>query len=114
MERKFYLQVGEENANIVQEPDAKEEKRFWRKVSERRDHNKEAEWINSMEKKFQSVEESPQPSKILNWKRPRLYGIKGFRFKKFTSIYNKLVIEMNRYLLYTDLLELMTKEENQP
>ena len=36
--------------------------------------------------------------KISNWKRPDHDGIHGFLFKKFTSIHDRLALEMNRCL----------------
>ena len=35
-------------------------KRFWSKIWERKDHNKEAEWINNMETELRILEEGPQ------------------------------------------------------
>ena len=37
--------------------------------------------------------------KISNWKTPGHDGIHGFWFKKFTSIHDRLALEMNRCLL---------------
>ena len=34
--------------------------------------------------------------KISNWKRPGHDGIHGFWFKKFTSIHDRLALDMNR------------------
>ena len=36
--------------------------------------------------------------KISNWKMPGHDGIHGFWFKKFTSIHDRLALEMNRCL----------------
>ena len=36
--------------------------------------------------------------KISNWKTPGQDGIHGFWFKKFTSVHDRLVLEMNRCL----------------
>ena len=36
--------------------------------------------------------------KISNWKTPGHDGIHGFWFKKFTSIHNRLALEMNKCL----------------
>ena len=47
--------------------------------------------------------------KISNWKTPDHDGIQGFWFKKFTSIPDRLALEMNRCLQETHVLEWMTK-----
>ena len=47
--------------------------------------------------------------KISNWKTPGHDGIHGFLFKKFTSIHNRLAIEMNRCLQGAHVPERMTK-----
>ena len=47
--------------------------------------------------------------KIANWKTPGLDGIHGFWFKRFTSIHNRLVTEMNKCIQKTEVPELMTK-----
>ena len=47
-------------AKPYQQPDAKEAKRFWRKIWEQKDHNKKAERINNMETEMQMLEEGTQ------------------------------------------------------
>ena len=47
--------------------------------------------------------------KIANWKTPGLDGIHGFWFKKFTSIHDRIAIEMSKCLQKTDIPEWMTK-----
>ena len=47
--------------------------------------------------------------KISNWKTPRHDGMHGFWFKKFTSIHDKLELEMNRCLQEAHVAEWMTK-----
>ena len=47
--------------------------------------------------------------KIPNWKILGLDGIHGVWLKKFTSIHDRLAIEMNRCLQEADVLEWMTK-----
>ena len=51
--KKSYLQEGEECTKTYQHLDDKETKQFWRKIRERREHNRKAESIN-MEKEFES------------------------------------------------------------
>ena len=47
--------------------------------------------------------------KILNWKTPGHDEIYGFWFKKFTSIHNRLALEMNRCLQDAQVPDWMTK-----
>ncbi len=47
---------------------------------------------------------------ISNCKTPGHDGIHGFWFKKFTSIHDRLALEMNKCLQRAHLLEWMTKE----
>ena len=47
--------------------------------------------------------------KISNWKTPGHDGIHGFWFKKFTSIYDRLSLEMNRCLQDAQVPDWMTK-----
>ena len=47
--------------------------------------------------------------KIPNCKTPGLDGIHGFWFNKFTSIHDRLAIEMNIYVQEADIFEWMTK-----
>ena len=49
--------------------------------------------------------------KISNWKTPGHDGIHGFWFKKFTSIHDRLALEMNRCLQDAQVPDWMTKEK---
>ena len=46
---------------------------------------------------------------ISNWKTPGHEGIHAFWFKKFTSIHDRLALEMNRYLQDAQVPDWMTK-----
>ena len=52
---------------------------------------------------------SEQHKKISNWKMSGHDIIHGFWFKKFTSVHDRLALEMNRYLQEADVSEWMTK-----
>ena len=52
--------------------------------------------------------------KILNWKTLDFDGIHRFWFKKFTSIHDRLAIEINRCLQETDIPEWMAKGKKHP
>ena len=47
--------------------------------------------------------------KISTWKTPRHDGIHGYWFKKFTSILDRLGLEMNRCLQYAQVPDWMNK-----
>ena len=47
--------------------------------------------------------------KVSNWKTPGHDGIHGLWFKKFTSIHDRLALEMNKYLRTAPISEWMTK-----
>ena len=47
--------------------------------------------------------------KVSNWKTPGHDGIHGFCFKKFTSIHDRLALEMNKCLQTAHVTEWMTK-----
>ena len=73
-----------------------------------------------MEKELEGLEERPKAKihidslratlpKIPNWKTPGHDSIRGYRFKKFTSIYERVAIERNSCLQEADVPEWMTK-----
>ena len=108
-ERKFYQQLGGDNNKTHQHPNAKETERFWTKMWQPKQHNEKAEWINHITKELEQLEEGPKTEihtdllrmtlkKVSNWKTPGHDGIHGFWFKKFTSIHDRLVLEMNKCL----------------
>ena len=61
--------------------------------------------MNNMTRELEELEEYPKAEihiellkktlKISNWKTPGHDGIHGFWFKKFTSIHDRLALEMN-------------------
>ena len=72
-----------------------------------KNHNGNAVWIKTMTKELKGLEEAPKAEihidllkstlkKVSNWKMPGHDGIHVFWFKKFTSIHDRLVLEMNR------------------
>ena len=98
-----------------QQPDARDE-HIWQP----REHNEKAERINNMTKELKGLEEGSKAEihidllkttldKISNWKTPVHDGIYGFWFKKFTSIHDRLALEMNKCLLGAHVPEWMTK-----
>ena len=83
---------------------------------------KKAEWISNLAKESDALEKGPKAEihidllrtilkKISNWKTPGHDGIHGFCFKKFTSIHERLALEMNRWLQGAHVPEWMTKRK---
>ena len=82
-------------------------------------HKEKAERINNMTKELEGLEEGPKVEihidllkralKISKWKTLGHDGIHGFWFKKFTSIHDRLALEMNRCLQGEHEHEWMTK-----
>ena len=100
-----------------QQPNAKE---IWTEIWQPKKHNKKAEWINNMTRELKGLEEDPKVEihidllkttlkNISNWKTQGHDGIHGFWFKKFTSIHDRLALEMNRCILGTHVPEWMIK-----
>ena len=119
-ERKFYQQLGGSDTKTYQQPDAKETERFWTKISQPKNHNENAEWINNITRELDGHEVGPKMEiqvdllkttlkRILNWKAPGHDGIHGFWFKIFTSIHGRLALEMNRCLQDAHVPKWMTK-----
>ena len=72
-------------------------------------HNEKAEWINHITSELEELDEGPKAEihtdlfkttlkKMTNRKTPSHDGIHGFWFKKFTSIHDRLALEMNKCL----------------
>ena len=83
-------------------------------------HNENAEWINNITRELNGLEEGPKAEihidslkttlkRISNWKTPGHDGIHSFWSKKFTSIHDRLALEMNRCLQGAQVPEWMTK-----
>ena len=108
-ECKFYQQVGGDDNKTYQQPDAKETKRFWTKIWQPKQHNEKAEWINHITRELDQLKEDPKAEihtdllkttlkKVANWKTSGHDGLHGFWFKKFTSIHDRLALEINKCL----------------
>ena len=119
-ERKFYQQLEGSDTKTYQQPDIKETERFWTKIWQPKKHNENAEWINNITRDLDGLEEGPEMEihvdllrttlkRISNWKAPGHDGIHGFWSKKFTSIHDRLALEINRCLQDAQVPEWMTK-----
>ena len=84
-------------------------------------HNEKAEWINKMTRELEGLDEGPRAEihtdllkttwKISNWKTPDHNWIYGFWLQKFTSILNRLALEIDKCLQRAHVPEWMTKEK---
>ena len=75
-------------------------------MTTKKKHSEKAERINNMTRAQEGLEEGPKAEihsdllkttlkKISNWKTPGHDGIHGFWFKEFTSIHDRLALEIN-------------------
>ena len=82
-------------------PNAEESKTFWSDIwSERKGHEKEAEWLNELKEETAVVEQNnviitaekvkSQCKKIPNWKAPGQDGVQGFWIKKFCVMHERI------------------------
>ena len=112
--------MGGSDTKTYQQPNIKETERLWTKIGQPKKHNENAEWINNITRELEGLEEGPEMEihvdllrtklkRISNWKALDHGGIHGFWFKKFTSIHDRLALEMNRCLQDAQVLEWMTK-----
>ena len=101
--------MGGSDTKIYQQPDAKETERFWTKIWQPKQQNEKAEWITHITRELEQLEEGPKAEihtdllkttlkKVSNWKTPGHDGIHGFWFKKFTSIHDRLALEVIKCL----------------
>ena len=111
--------MGGDDNKTYQQPNAKETEQFWTKIWQPKQHNEKAEWINHFTRELE-LKEGPKAEiptnllkttlrKVSNWKKPGHDGIHGFWFKKFASIYDRLVLEMKKCLQTAHVPEWMTK-----
>ena len=102
-----------------QQPDAKEIERFWTKIWQKK-HNERTEWVNNITRELEGLEEGPKAEihidllkmtlkRIPNWKTPGHDRMHGFWFKKFTSIHDRLALEMIRCLQGAQVPDWMTR-----
>ena len=107
--KKFYKQGKGECTITCQQLDDKKIKLFWSTIWKQSEHNRKTKWISDVGKEIERLEESPKEKIHLNsltetlkksqiGKKPSHVSIHGCWFKKFTSIQDRLAIEMNRCL----------------
>ena len=112
--------MGGDDNKTSQQPNAKETERFWTKIWPPKRHNEKTEWINHIIRELEQLEEGPKAEihtdllqttlkMVSNWKTPGHDGIHGLWFKKFTSVHDRLALEMNKCLQTAHVPECMTK-----
>ena len=88
-------------------------KQVWSKIWEQKEHNRKAKWINNSGKEFQGLEKALKQkyNSIHLEKHSRKYqiGLHGFLFEKFTNIFDRLNLKINRCFEETDISEWITK-----
>ena len=83
-------------------------------------HKERATWVNNNTRELEGLEEGPKTEihidllkttlkRIPNWKTPGHNGIHCVWFKKFTSIHDRLALEMNRCLQEAQVPDWTTK-----
>ena len=118
--KKFYQRVGGDCTKTYQQPDDKETKQFWGKIWQPREHNRKAKWINNLGKELERLKEGPKAKIFIDslWvtlkkntklENSWLWWYIDTGLKKFTSIHDRLAIELNRCLQEVNLPEWMTK-----
>ena len=116
--KKFYQQVEGDDMKTYQQPDARETEQFWSKIRQPGEHKKSRmdkqhgkiiRWTRRRSKSGNTHRFTQNNTKkISNWKIPGYNGIDGCWFKKFTSIRDRLALEM-KDLQGAHIPELITK-----
>ena len=101
-QRQLYKELGGAAGNTNEVPDAADSKKFWEGIwSVETEHDKDAVWLDDMKKKMRNIEEMEDIvisaedvlyviRKMTNWKAPGPDGVRGFWFKKLTSLHGPL------------------------
>ena len=108
---QLYKELGGRTKSLEnQAPNPEETQAFWRGIwSDTASHNTEALWLRDVEGRFSSVSQQDDISisdddvllgirKMTNWKAPGPDGVRGFWFKKFTSIQPLIVKALKKCL----------------
>ena len=85
-------------------------------------HIEKVEWINNITRELERLEKGPKAEKHnnflkttlkkkSNWKTPGHDGILGFWFQKFTSIHDRLALEIKKCLQGAQVPDWMTKRK---
>ena len=98
------------NYETTEVPDKKKAQEFWGTIwGERKEHRKDAEWLENLKRDFKCKEEQEEVEitqekikkvlrKMLNWEAPSLNFVQGFSLKNFKSIQERLRRNLQIYL----------------
>ena len=101
-QRQLYKELGGAAGNTNEVPDAADSKKFWEGIwSVETEHDKDAVWLDDIKKKMRNIEDMEDIvisaedvlyviRKMTNWKAPGPDGVRGFWFKKLTSLHGPL------------------------
>lgn len=117
----LYKELGGSNNKPNAAPNPKESQDFWEGIwATEGAFNDQASWLNYVEGTFSNVHEqediSITPGNVLkgirrmnNWKAPGPDGVRGFWFKKFSSLHSHIVEALGRCLEEGNVPEWMVK-----
>ena len=109
-QRQLFKELGGSGKNNNPPPDPEDAKRFWSDIwSQASDFNREATWLPGVEDKLKEIRQQEDlvilledvqgiVKKMTNWKAPGPDGVRGFWFKKFTSLHPCLCKTLNSCL----------------
>ena len=109
-QRQLFKELGGKGNNNNPPPDPDDAKKFWSDIwSQASDFNHEATWLPGVEEEFKGIHQQEDleillediqvvVKKMTNWKAPGPDGVRGFWFKKFTSVHPVLCRTLNRCL----------------
>ena len=120
-EGKFYKTIDSKGDNKTEIPDPENAREFWSSIwSNPKEHNKDAEWLSNVKRELEVTEKqkniiitTDDMKKFLkrtsNWKAPGPDGVQGFWLKNFTSLHDRIIIELNNLLQQGEVPLWMTK-----
>ena len=97
---------GDANGRTNETPDAAESQEFWKSIwAVETEHDKDACWLEDMRKKMEGVQAQEDVMitlddlkaairRMTNWKAPGPDGVRGFWFKKLTSLHGVMVLAL--------------------
>ena len=120
-QRQLYKELGGASGNTNEVPDAAESKKFWEGIwSVETEHDKDAVWLDDIKKKMGNIEAMEDIvisaedvlyviRKMTNWKAPGPDRVRGFWFKKLTSLHGPLTHALQECVANGVVPECLTK-----
>ena len=119
----LYKELGDANKHSNKVPEAGETKEFWNNIwAQKSDFNREATWLSDFENSYNMQNIVPQGDvtiddgdvksglkRMANWKAPGPDGVRGFWFKKLSSVHCLIVKALQRCITEGDVPGWMTK-----